>query len=261
MRLKQMSSQSRSLLVPFVAVLIGALALLLAGFWVLSQARLNTERIELRDSRFRFSLGVVRVGLEAGLRLGFTPSEIPLAPALLEQARSREKDILSVDVFDPSGRILFTTDQGGLGAKVPVAWRDQCLATPPSDVWTAKDDDDRLQCAVVLDALDAKAAGVLLRYRLEGHDWFFGASPRDVAWFFSALATFAAVGGLAGWLSVRPLERRILRAASAVRGDIAAGDDAVVGPVGTAMRVIADFEAAVSTVEAEADSLDTIDSR
>jgi hypothetical protein len=256
-----MSSQSRSLVAPFVAVLIGALALLLAGFWILSQARLNSERIELRDSRFRFSLGVVRVGLEGGLRLGFTPSEIPLAPALLEQARSREKDILSVDVFDPSGRILFTTDQGGLGAKVPATWRDQCLATPPSEVWTAKDDDDRLQCAVVLDALDVKAAGVLLRYRLERYDWFFGASPRDIGWFVIALATFTALGGLSGWLLVRPLERRILKAADAVIGEVVAGDDAVVGPVGTAMRAVVDFEAAVSTVEAEADSLDHIDAR
>ncbi len=256
-----MSRQSRSLAVPFVAVLIGVLALLLAGFWVLSQARLSSERIELRDSRFRFSLGLVRVGLEAGLRLGFTPSEIPLAPAIIEQARAREKDILSVDVFDPSGRILFTTDQGGLGAKVPATWRDQCLATSPSEIWTANDDDDRLQCAVVLDALDVKAAGVLLRYRLDRREWFFGSLPRHLVWFFGLLAIFTAMGGFAGWLIIRPLERRILEAAQAVNGELAVSDDAVVGPVGSAMSDYAALESAVNKVEAEADSLDHIESR
>jgi hypothetical protein len=255
-----MIERPRSLNHLFVLVLSAALVLLLSGVWALAQWRLGAGLNELRDSRFRFSLSTVRSGLEDGMRLGFNPADIPGAQALIDKALEREQDILSIDVFDRSGRILFTTDQGGLGAKVNAAWRDGCLAAPTGEVWRSSDDNDALQCSVAFNSLEDPSAGVMLRYQLRERAGIGGLLADHWVALLGLLGGCLLLGGMAGWAVIRPVERRVLADATALAGRGQAVDNALTGPVGAALDRITDIERDLQEIESTATRLDQIDS-
>lgn len=245
----------------FLAMVLGALALMAGSTWVLWQVSLASRVDELQDGRFRFSLSSARAGLESGLRLGFNTADLPGAQALIEQVRGREPGILSIDVFDSSGRILFTTDQGGVGAQMPADWRDACLATESGDVWRGRDDDGRLQCTGLANAYDQVSGGVLLRYRLPSRQGMTAALQDHWPALAAALALLGLLAGGAGWLAVRPVEQRLLAATAALTGGRPAVDDDFIGPLASGLQAAARLEDDLKSIEAEADRLDQLETR
>jgi hypothetical protein len=252
--------RSTSLNRRFLALLLVAQCLVAACTWALWQFSLADQVDELQGDRFRFSLSQARAGLESGLRLGLNTADLPGAQALIDQVRTREPGILSIDVFEPSGRMLLTTDQGGVGSQLPAAWRDACLATAPGEVWRGRDDDGQLQCSGVLNAYDQVSGGVLLRYRLPQRQGVTAALLDHWPALAAALALLGSCAGLAGWLAVRPVERQLTAAVEALEGGPSvAVDDDVIGPLSTAMQAAAGLEAGLMAVEAEADRLDRLE--
>jgi hypothetical protein len=216
---------------------------------------------DLRESRYRFGLATVRAALESGLRLGFAPEDLPGAQALIEQTQARQPDILSIEVFDPKGRILFSTDPGGSGAAVPASWRDGCLQGGDEPL-RADDEDGRVQCVALVNAYEQAAAGVLLRYR----PWSSERSARGWtgAWGLpvAALAGLAVLGALLGWLLALPHERRLRSVVAAMRGTGAPADGAalaVAGPVAAGLAALERTEAELDRLDAEADEIDRME--
>jgi len=111
-----------------LALLLPVVAGIVLVVW---QQAVSAQVESLRDSRFRFSLHQVKAALESGLRLGFAPADLPAAQGLIDQVLARQQDILSVDVFDAQGRVLFSTDQSGVGDSVPRGKRARDSAIVP----------------------------------------------------------------------------------------------------------------------------------
>ena len=180
------------------------------------------QQIEaLREDRFRFSLGNVRAALESALQLGFLETDLPGAQSLIEQVLARQADILSIEVFDTQGRILYTTDRAGLGAVVPPAVREVCLDRKAG--FRAVDDEDaRRQCVVLVNSYEQAVGAVMIRYRrlegLEVEAWSGGWQAFLIEW-----ALFGGLGALLGWLAVRPIERRLDCIRAQVEGRIPTG--------------------------------------
>jgi len=199
-----------------VAVLLVVVLVSSGGFWL---SALSRDSAAMRESRFQFSLNSVRAALEGGLHLGLLLQGLPGGQTLIDRHRAEDRDILSIDVFDDAGRILFSTDSGGVAALVPEAWRAPCLAARQAP-WQGEDDIGALQCLSLVNGFEKTVGGVVMRYRTATRTdllsvllqrWHAGAA----LW----LALLAVAGG-AGWLAYRRVERKLdaARAALAAEG-------------------------------------------
>jgi len=249
---------------PFTWALLAVLAVAAIASVAAWRFAVDERFDSLRESRFRFGLVTVRAALESGLRLGFAPPDLPGAQALIEQTQARQPDILSIEVFDTQGRILFSTDLGGFGATVPAVWRDGCLQRTDAPL-RADDEDGRVQCVALVNAYEQATGGVLLRYRpwaseRAGRGW-------SVAWLqpMLALAAIAAIGAALGWLLARPHERR-LRSVVAALGGASAGttgasgaDPSIAGPVPAGLAALERMESELGRLDAEADAIDRME--
>jgi hypothetical protein len=257
----------------FSAVLLVALLVLAACCWTIWQFAFTHQLQQLRESRFQFSLANVRATLESGLRLGFAPSDLPGTQALIEQVRAREQGIQSIDVFDPAGRILFTTDQSGVGASLPGAWRTACMAKLPGEIWRSEEEDGNLQCTAVINGYEQVVGGVLLRYRLQAIHGLRGTLSGHWPSFLVTLALLGLLGGMAGWLAVRSTEQRLNALTSAFegegdgegmvqvrgRGQGRASDDNMAGPAASALEKLGQMQGELARIKAESERLDALE--
>jgi len=242
----------------FSLLLAASLILMLALCLTVWHDALEAQRAQLRESRFHFSLGSMKGTLESALQLGLATADIPGAQALIEQTHARGPDVLSVDIFDTQGRILFTTDRAGVGAQVPSAWLGPCLASP-EQFWRTRTDDSHLQCAALLNGFEKVTGGVALRYKLPERA---GTLDALAAHWIEALLLLMVLGGagsLAGWWLLRPTEQALARQGQASAP--AAQDDAWVGPLAAALAALGQREADLEAVAREADAIDALELR
>lgn len=238
-----------------------ALLVALGATWIWqTSARAQVEM--LRGERFRFSLNHIKSALESGLHLGNATADLPGAEALITQVRGRQPDILSIDIYDAQGDVVFSTDPGGLGLKLPAHWATPCLSVgaPP---WSATDGDGGVQCVGLVNAFGQAAGGVLMRHRMATpitgnvalpDDW-----PTLAAW---AIALVLVLGLVSAWVAW-PMERQArrlrhrLEAHTAAQGhttDTAHGPS--FGPEAAALAALAQQDAWLSAADAQADQLD-----
>lgn len=246
----------------FSAMLGLLLALALAssgGFWL---SALSRDSAAMRESRFQFSLNSVRAALEGGLQLGLLLPGLPGGQTLIDRRRAEDRDILSIDVFDDAGRILFSTDSGGVAALVPDAWRSPCLAARQTP-WQGKDDIGALQCMALVNAFDKTVGGVVMRYRAATRTDLLSALLQR--WHAGAALwlTLFAGGSALGWLAYRRVERRLDAARLALAGagaTVAGSAGTIVDAPGLAVRQALDArEAELDAANREADRLDDLD--
>lgn len=240
----------------FVLVFLASLLMVGASCWGIWQYSVARQLHELHESRFQFSLNNVRAALESGLRLGFAAHELPGAQELIEQVRAREQSIQSIDVFDLSGRILFTTDKGGLGASIPGAWLNSCRHIAAGSVWRSTDDDGNIQCTLVVNSYDQVSAGVLLRYQIPGPSGVGGAMPDHWPAMLVILVLLGIVGGGTGWVAVRPIERRLHAMTLALKDHGHIPNDGLLGDLATAVQELDQIQQGIQDVDLEVERLD-----
>lgn len=237
------------------AVLV-AVVLLLAAFW----QGVYGERIDaLRDSRFQFSLRTVKATLESGLRLGFAAADLPRAQGVIDPLRARQRDILSIDVFDPEGRVLFSTDEAGVGDSLPVAWSRPCLQSETGE-WRGWAQDSALQCVTLVDGFERVAGGVLLRHRLLSDARDLPDLAGRWPWLLLCLLALTAGVTIAGWRASRVLQAQAQARLDMMRGAGKATTVVQEGPpLATALVALAGLDALLNRTEAEADEIDRME--
>lgn len=241
-----------------------ALLVALGATWIWQNGA--REQVDmLRGERFRFSLNHIKSALESGLHLGNATAGLPGAEALITQVRGRQPDILSIDVFDAQGDVVFSTDPGGMGLKLPAHWAAPCLSVnaPP---WSATDADGGVQCVGLVNAFGQAAGGVLMRHRMATpmaanvalpDDW-----PTLAAW---AGALVLVLGLVSAWAAL-PIERqarRLRHQLEAPEGHTAVAGHTTENPHGLsfgpepqALAALAQHAAWLSAADAQADLLD-----
>ncbi|MFC4297757.1 hypothetical protein ACFO0J_06855 [Castellaniella hirudinis] len=189
-------------------------------------ATLLTVRIEqraidqTRQAHEEYILGNLRNTIEATLTLGLTLEQSSSLQRLIEREKSGMPDIRDISIHGPSGRVLYSTDLGLLGAAMPTAW-----ARPGGGgIWCADDQNGR-SCGIGLrDELGRDAGGLVLMaphaaqaYSLQA--WLARGLPT------LALAVLAVLASTAGaCLLARRRLRPFLQAARILRDPAVAGD-------------------------------------
>lgn len=120
-------------------------------------ATLLTVRIEqqaidqTRRAHEEYILGNLRNTIEASLTLGLPLEQNASLQRLIEREKSGMPEIQDISIHSPSGRVLYSTDLGMLGAAMPQAWaRTDATAKP---FWC-------------IDAQHARSCGIGLRDEL-----------------------------------------------------------------------------------------------
>lgn len=240
-------------------VLLGLLvALTLAAssaFWL---SALGRDSAALRESRFQFSLSSVRNSLEGQLQLGLLLQGLPGAQSLIDRRRAEERDILSIDVFDDTGRILFSTDRGGVAATLPQAWVAPCLNARQTS-WHGQDDVGAVQCTALVNAFDKTAGGVVLRYRIADRSEVLSTLLRRWHAGIGLWLVLVLAAGAVGWFAYRRIEDRLddERRALLEESDEPAGEQE--GGARTVKRALGDRERELAAMDREVDRLDDLD--
>lgn len=256
-----MTQRPRPLVLGFVPWLLGvAVCVMASGAWIWQSG--TREQVELlRQERFRFSLNHTKAALESGLQLGNSTADLPGAQALIAQVRDRQPDIFSIDIYDALGKVVISTDPGGVGLKLPAAWAPVCLKLG-NEPWSTTDAEGGVQCVGLVNPFGQIAGSVLIRHRLTEPISAVTAGSADRMGFIAGVVFVVMALGLMATGVARPLERHTrrlqlqLRKPGSTEGQPPTGPAVVFGPEAIAMAAVAEQSAWLSSADAEADVLD-----
>lgn len=145
------------------------LALILASGVVMTTA-LSVHMFErtladVLSSRFEFVLSEIRQRLETQMDLGLALPVLQGVPEELEKHLRADEQLLSIEVFDETGIVLFSTDPSFVGDLVAeewiLAWR---TTRADGKAWSDQERDSRVVGVPLRDNLGRDVGSVVLRY-------------------------------------------------------------------------------------------------
>lgn len=212
----------RALTVRVAAALVAVLAGVFALTALLGYFQFRETFSDLLQARFNFVVFNIKNVIESNLRLGLPLDALSDIQDVLARERAQDEQILSIDVFDETGNLLFTTDRGGIGDKVPPAWL-RSTTRGLDEVWTIADEDAFIIGIPLINAFDKLVGGIALRYSSED----FETRARAVGGAFAriaglALLAAAFLAALLTYLVFRRFEASAARLAGELQA-VAAG--------------------------------------
>ena len=225
-----MSSRGGTLVLR-LSIAVGALLFVCCvavGAW-LDVTRATMER-ELRDARHVYVLASLRQRVETSLSLGLGLESLTGFQRLSEAEAAADPGILSIDLFDDLGRVIFTTDPVGIDANAPESWMEglRALPTPETGQTSAPISFFRIPerrgeaiGIVLVNDFGARSGGLVLRHSRESSDRTGpGAAALLAPPLLASALAIALISGFGFYFACRPLER----AAAALQRWFATGD-------------------------------------
>ena len=148
-------------------VMVTVLIILAAGVGMttLLSARIFERTLsELLTSRMEFKVNEFRHRIETQMDLGIALSDLRGISEMLDEYRQTDKQILSIEVFDERGVVLFSTDSSFAGDLVTEAWVTQWRSGRERLAWSHLDRDARVIGISMQDNLGRNVGSLALRY-------------------------------------------------------------------------------------------------
>ena len=142
-------------------------AILAAGvvmMTVLSAHMFERTLSDFLNSRFEFELNDLRQRIETQVDLGIELGDLQSVPEELEKYLHADKQILTIEVFDESGTVLFSTDPSFVGDLVIEEWVTAWRTNRGRDVWSNLERDARVVGVPLRDNLGRDVGSLALRY-------------------------------------------------------------------------------------------------
>ena len=114
-------------------------------------------------SRILILAGNVENGVQGALAIGLPLATIPALPELLARERAADAAILSIGVFDPAGRMLYSTDAAARGHNVPAAWF-AAVRQGGAEPWHLPAGDSAVVGLALRNSFDLELGQVAIRY-------------------------------------------------------------------------------------------------
>jgi hypothetical protein len=173
---------------------------------------------ELLRSRFAFLLRDMRNTLETGIDLGLPLRNLDNVQELIRIQAARDPDILSIEIFDAQGTVLFSTDTSFLGDLVAASWLDHWHRAT-SEIWGLREADANTLAITLEDNLGQVAGAIALRSsrRLE-NEILYRMGLRLATASAAVILLATAAGALVGFLILGPTRRRLLAMEAGTRG-------------------------------------------
>ncbi len=177
------------------ATRIALLMAVILGTGVAATGGLSVHKFErtLADflaSRFEFVVSDIRQRIETQMDLGLALSGLQGVSERLEGYIRADQQILSIEVFDDTGAVLFSTDPSFVGDLVAEEWMIAWRTSRGRDVWSDLERDAGVVGAPLRNNLDQDVGSLALRYSRD----FLDRSVTAQASRLLVIAAMAAVG-------------------------------------------------------------------
>ena len=150
--------------------LAGILAAGVAMTATLSQHMFERTLADFLSSRFEFELNDVRQHIQTQMDLGIPLTDLQSIPEDLEEYRQADEQILSIEIFDETGIVLFSTDPSFVGDLVTEEWVAAWRAGRAQQVWSDLERDARVVGVPLRDNLGRDVGSLALRYSRDFFD-------------------------------------------------------------------------------------------
>lgn len=134
--------------------------------------------------------------VQASLQLGMQFTELGTLTQLLQRERNADRMIRGIDVFDPSGQVLYSTDRNRVGQKVPESWFAAAERTKGHE-WSAEAAEDYVAGISLRNSFDLTVGYLVLRYSRDEVDRIASTAGREIL--------TASVAAFLGIVLVAPL--------------------------------------------------------
>lgn len=185
-----------------IAVLVTGFAVGMAGLLNYFKYRAVADRIVAE--RLTFTGKQIEHSIQSSLALGLQFSELGTLPATLQRLRATDDLILGIDIFDPEGRPLYSTDQLRAKQPVPARWLGEAKDAG-TDVWVVRDDRDAAVGMAIQNQFSLTLGHVAMRYSQDKVEETARAVARRLA--LATLGVFVVAAALASVLMVAVMNR------------------------------------------------------
>jgi hypothetical protein len=219
-----------------VAVLVCLFAVGMAGLLNFFKYRHNAERI--LHERLVVTGNAIETNIQSSMALGLQFSDLGTLPGTLERERATDGIILSIEVFDPEGKPLYSTDRLRATRNVPAAWLEAARTASGND-WFVRNGSESAAGVSIQNNFGLVIGYVALRYSEDQVSASHNAVARELT--ISTLGVFVAAAALASlallWV-MQQLSRELTAVEAALRSSDPVRQSAVVrnGPFGRALR-------------------------
>lgn len=198
-------SLSRKVSVALIAILASTMLLTaLFGYY-----KFEDEVSSLVRSRYSFVTFTIKKRVEDSLNLGFALRQLRQVQDAIELEKTRDEQIVGIEIYDSRGEILFNSDRGRIGASVPDEWLLP-LAEPSGQPFALMDEDSHAVGLPLVNNLGKVEGAVVLVYpagyverELGGALWGLAARMAAIVVLFAVL-TFVVAG-----VALGPVRRRL----------------------------------------------------
>jgi hypothetical protein len=175
----------------FALALVLALAFGLLGFLAYEKHRKAfSGLVQARIGAVTLDLGAAA---DAGLNMGLSLAAMSNLGELFQREAKGDGEILSIDAFDPAGRIVHSSDPRRIGEAVPPSW-----AAAGARRWWVEGPDAFVSGVSMRNSYDAPEGALAVRYDRRPFDAELAATARTLAWqialVFVACAAAVAIG-------------------------------------------------------------------
>jgi hypothetical protein len=115
------------------------------------------------QSRYSFVVFTIKKRVEDNLNLGFALRQLRQVQEVIEREKSRDSQILAVEVYDYRGEVLFDTDRGAIGTRVSDSLAEAIRSGMPQS-FSVEDEDNLIVGLPLVNNLGKVEGGVVLRY-------------------------------------------------------------------------------------------------
>ncbi len=148
-------------------ITLGLVVILAAGVGMTTLLSAHMFERTLSDfltSRFEFELNDIRQRIETQMDLGIALAELQSVPRELEEYLRADEQMLSIEIFDDTGIVLFSTDPSFVGDLVTEEWVTAWRASRGQEVWSNLERDARVVGVPLRDNLGRDVGSLVLRY-------------------------------------------------------------------------------------------------
>lgn len=217
-----------------VAIVVCGFAVGMAGLLNFFKYRTTANRIVAE--RLIVTGKSVENNIQSSLALGLHFADIGTLPDTLDRERSTDHLILVIDIFDKSGKMLYSTDRLRASRSVPDAWL--AAATRDQNNWVVDDGSEAAAGIDIKNNFGLTIGYLAVRYSGDLVREAAATVGREIA--FSALLVFllsAGASSAAVLVVTRRLDKDLAQVADVLRStDARAAAKAANGPFGAALQ-------------------------
>jgi hypothetical protein len=101
--------------------------------------------------------------IQSSLALGLAFNELGTLPAMMEREKGAEKLVAAIDVFEPSGKLLYSTDPARVGKQVPQAWASAAKSSKDRE-WQLQEPSEYIAGFAIKNNFDLTVGYLAMRY-------------------------------------------------------------------------------------------------